>query len=99
MGGCLFDEVKPRMRIYREEVFGPVLTVHRYDGWDSGLAMADATPDPAGMRRSEAAIKFRARRLEAGRVAGGPSLAYLAYLIGGRHGRGPAFSRSRWYSA
>jgi malonate-semialdehyde dehydrogenase (acetylating) / methylmalonate-semialdehyde dehydrogenase len=22
MGGCLFDEVKPRMRIYREEVFG-----------------------------------------------------------------------------
>jgi glyceraldehyde-3-phosphate dehydrogenase (NADP+) len=26
-----------------EEVFGPVLTVHRYDSWDEALAMADAT--------------------------------------------------------
>ena len=30
MGGCLFDEVKPRMRIYREEVFGPVLSALRF---------------------------------------------------------------------
>jgi len=27
MGGCLFDEVKPSMRIYKEEIFGPVLSV------------------------------------------------------------------------
>src|SRR6187200_582195 len=25
MGGCLFDRVEPRMRIYQEEIFGPVL--------------------------------------------------------------------------
>src|SRR5436309_16137674 len=27
LGGCLFDEVKPEMRIYQEEIFGPVLSV------------------------------------------------------------------------
>src|SRR5690349_24352784 len=27
MGGCLFDDVKPSMRIYKEEIFGPVLSV------------------------------------------------------------------------
>jgi len=27
MGGCLFDEVTPTMRIYQEEIFGPVLCV------------------------------------------------------------------------
>ena len=26
MGGCLFDDVKPEMRIYKEEIFGPVLS-------------------------------------------------------------------------
>jgi malonate-semialdehyde dehydrogenase (acetylating) / methylmalonate-semialdehyde dehydrogenase len=29
MGGCLFDEVTPDMRIYKEEIFGPVLCVAR----------------------------------------------------------------------
>src|SRR5918911_1181877 len=29
MGGCLFDEVTPEMRIYKEEIFGPVLSVVR----------------------------------------------------------------------
>ena len=29
LGGCLFDEVKPEMRIYKEEIFGPVLSVVR----------------------------------------------------------------------
>ncbi len=29
MGGCLFDNVKPEMRIYQEEIFGPVLSVVR----------------------------------------------------------------------
>jgi glyceraldehyde-3-phosphate dehydrogenase (NADP+) len=31
------------LRVVDEEVFGPVLTVHRYDTWDQALAMADAT--------------------------------------------------------
>ncbi len=29
IGGCLFDRVTPEMRIYREEIFGPVLSVVR----------------------------------------------------------------------
>jgi acyl-CoA reductase-like NAD-dependent aldehyde dehydrogenase len=31
------------LRVVDEEVFGPVLTVHRYDSWNDALAMADAT--------------------------------------------------------
>jgi acyl-CoA reductase-like NAD-dependent aldehyde dehydrogenase len=30
-------------KVVDEEVFGPVLTVHRYDSWSQGLAMADAS--------------------------------------------------------
>jgi malonate-semialdehyde dehydrogenase (acetylating) / methylmalonate-semialdehyde dehydrogenase len=29
IGGCLFDDVKPDMTIYKEEIFGPVLSVVR----------------------------------------------------------------------
>jgi malonate-semialdehyde dehydrogenase (acetylating)/methylmalonate-semialdehyde dehydrogenase len=29
LGGCLFDDVKPNMSIYKEEIFGPVLGVMR----------------------------------------------------------------------
>jgi malonate-semialdehyde dehydrogenase (acetylating)/methylmalonate-semialdehyde dehydrogenase len=29
IGGCLFDHVKKEMRIYKEEIFGPVLSVVR----------------------------------------------------------------------
>jgi acyl-CoA reductase-like NAD-dependent aldehyde dehydrogenase len=31
------------MKVVDEEVFGPVLTVHRYDTWDEALTMADGT--------------------------------------------------------
>jgi acyl-CoA reductase-like NAD-dependent aldehyde dehydrogenase len=31
------------LKVVDEEVFGPVLTVHRYDSWDDALGMADAT--------------------------------------------------------
>jgi acyl-CoA reductase-like NAD-dependent aldehyde dehydrogenase len=31
------------MKVVDEEVFGPVLTVHRYDTWSDALAMADQT--------------------------------------------------------
>jgi len=41
MGGCLFDEVKPEMRIYKEEIFGPVLSVVRAKTYDEGLKLAN----------------------------------------------------------
>jgi acyl-CoA reductase-like NAD-dependent aldehyde dehydrogenase len=31
------------LKVVDEEVFGPVLTVHRYDPWDEALTMADGT--------------------------------------------------------
>ena len=35
LGGCLFDHVKPEMRIYQEEIFGPVLSVVRAPDFDA----------------------------------------------------------------
>ena len=40
MGGCLFDNVSRDMTIYKEEIFGPVLTVARAETYEQGLAMA-----------------------------------------------------------
>jgi malonate-semialdehyde dehydrogenase (acetylating)/methylmalonate-semialdehyde dehydrogenase len=39
MGACLFDQVKPSMRIYREEIFGPVLAIVRVPDFASGLKL------------------------------------------------------------
>jgi malonate-semialdehyde dehydrogenase (acetylating)/methylmalonate-semialdehyde dehydrogenase len=41
MGGCLFDEVTKDMRIYKEEIFGPVLSVVRAKTYDEGLSLAN----------------------------------------------------------
>ena len=42
LAGCLFDEVQPSMRIYREEIFGPVLSVVRRDSFDDAVAIVNA---------------------------------------------------------
>jgi len=39
MGGCLFDRVTPDMRIYQEEIFGPVLSVVRAPDFDEALRL------------------------------------------------------------
>ena len=39
MGGCLFDDVKPNMRIYKEEIFGPVLSVVRAKDYDEAVRL------------------------------------------------------------
>jgi hypothetical protein len=41
LGGCLFDEVKPEMRIYEEEIFGPVLSVVRTPDFDSATKLVN----------------------------------------------------------
>ena len=41
MGGCLFDRVTPEMRIYQEEIFGPVLSVVRAKDYEEGLRLAN----------------------------------------------------------
>ena len=39
MGGCLFDEVKPDMKIYKDEIFGPVLSVVRAKDYEEAVAL------------------------------------------------------------
>jgi len=39
MGGCLFDDVKPSMQIYKEEIFGPVLSVVRAKDYEEALRL------------------------------------------------------------
>jgi malonate-semialdehyde dehydrogenase (acetylating)/methylmalonate-semialdehyde dehydrogenase len=42
LGGSLFDRVTTDMRIYKEEIFGPVLAVARAQSFDSAVAMINA---------------------------------------------------------
>jgi malonate-semialdehyde dehydrogenase (acetylating) / methylmalonate-semialdehyde dehydrogenase len=39
MGGCLFDHVKPDMRIYKDEIFGPVLSVVRAHDYEEAVRL------------------------------------------------------------
>jgi malonate-semialdehyde dehydrogenase (acetylating)/methylmalonate-semialdehyde dehydrogenase len=39
MGGCLFDQVTPNMKIYKEEIFGPVLSVVRAKDYDEAVRL------------------------------------------------------------
>lgn len=42
LGGCLFDRVTTNMRIYKEEIFGPVLSTVRAESFDEAVAMVNA---------------------------------------------------------
>jgi malonate-semialdehyde dehydrogenase (acetylating)/methylmalonate-semialdehyde dehydrogenase len=41
IGGCLFDHVKKDMRIYKEEIFGPVLSVVRVKNFEEALSLVN----------------------------------------------------------
>jgi malonate-semialdehyde dehydrogenase (acetylating)/methylmalonate-semialdehyde dehydrogenase len=41
LGGCIFDQVKPEMRIYKEEIFGPVLTVVRVPDYQTAVGLVN----------------------------------------------------------
>jgi malonate-semialdehyde dehydrogenase (acetylating)/methylmalonate-semialdehyde dehydrogenase len=65
MGGCLFDEVRPDMRIYKEEIFGPVLSVVRAKNYDEALSLPSEHEYGNGVaiytRDGDAARDFAAR--------------------------------------
>jgi len=42
LGGCLFDHVRPGMRIYDEEIFGPVLSVVRAPDFAAAVELVNA---------------------------------------------------------
>jgi len=39
VGGCVFDRVMPTMKIYRDEIFGPVLSIVRVPDLDAGIQL------------------------------------------------------------
>lgn len=65
LGGSLFDRVTPDMRIYQEEIFGPVLCVVRAETFESALALASEHPFGNGVsiytRDGDAAREFVSR--------------------------------------
>ena len=71
MGGCLFDEVTPDMRIYKEEIFGPVLSIVRADAYEDALRLANEHEMGNGVaiytRDGDAARDF-ASRVQVGMV-------------------------------
>ena len=40
IGGCLFDHVTPEMDIYKQEIFGPVLTTVRAQSYEEAIGLA-----------------------------------------------------------
>ncbi|MCE0761963.1 aldehyde dehydrogenase family protein [Pseudonocardia kujensis] len=67
----VFDDVTPSMRIAREEIFGPVLSVLGYDGLDEGVALANDTPYGLAatiFSRDEGRAAAVAVRIEAGTI-------------------------------
>jgi len=71
MGGCLFDHVTPDMRIYKEEIFGPVLSVVRAADYEEALRLPNEHEYGNGVaiftRDGDAARDF-ASRVQVGMV-------------------------------
>lgn len=71
MGGCLFDNVTSDMRIYKEEIFGPVLCVARADDFEAALRLPSEHQYGNGVsiftRDGDAAREF-ASRVQVGMV-------------------------------
>jgi len=71
LGGSLFDRVTSEMKIYREEIFGPVLCIVRVPDFESALALVDAHEYGNGVaiftRDGNAAREFT-HRVQAGMV-------------------------------
>lgn len=70
-GGSLFDHVTADMRVYREEIFGPVLCCVRVPDFDSAVAMVNAHEYGNGAScytRDGGRAREFARRIAAGMV-------------------------------
>jgi malonate-semialdehyde dehydrogenase (acetylating)/methylmalonate-semialdehyde dehydrogenase len=44
LGPTLFDRVTPEMALYTDEIFGPVLSVVRVDGYDDAVTLVNTNP-------------------------------------------------------
>ncbi|HZL00984.1 MAG TPA: CoA-acylating methylmalonate-semialdehyde dehydrogenase [Caulobacteraceae bacterium] len=65
IGPTLFDHVKPEMRTYQEEIFGPVLQIVRAETFEAALTLASDHPYGNGVaiytRNGRAAREFASR--------------------------------------
>ena len=71
LGPCLFDHVTTEMRIWSEEIFGPVLAVVRVSTYDEAVELVERSPFGNGValftRDGGAARRFQ-QQVEAGMV-------------------------------
>jgi malonate-semialdehyde dehydrogenase (acetylating)/methylmalonate-semialdehyde dehydrogenase len=71
LGGTLFDRVRPDMKIYREEIFGPVLVVVRVPSEDAAIRLINSHAYANGtavFTRSGDAARTFAQAIEVGMV-------------------------------
>jgi malonate-semialdehyde dehydrogenase (acetylating)/methylmalonate-semialdehyde dehydrogenase len=71
LGPCLFDHVQPSMSIYKEEIFGPVLSVVRVETFEEAIELVNANPYGNGtaiFTSSGAAARAFQREIEVGMV-------------------------------
>ena len=71
LGGCLFDHVTTSMRIYREEIFGPVLCLVRARDFSEALGIVDGHEFGNGVSiftRDGGTAREFAERVQAGMV-------------------------------
>lgn len=71
LGGCLFDRVTPEMRIYREEIFGPVLCVVRVNSQEEAMELIDRHEYGNGtciFTRDGEAARYFSDRIQVGMV-------------------------------
>lgn len=71
LGPCLFDNVTPEMRIYREEIFGPVLCVVRVESEEQAMLLINDHEYGNGaciFTRDGEAARYFADRIKAGMV-------------------------------
>jgi malonate-semialdehyde dehydrogenase (acetylating)/methylmalonate-semialdehyde dehydrogenase len=71
LGATLFDHVSPSMKIYREEIFGPVLSCVRVENLDTALRLINEHEFGNGVSlftRDGGAAREFGRRVEAGMV-------------------------------
>jgi len=65
IGGCLFDHVTPEMKIYKDEIFGPVLSVVRAKNYEDAIRLPNEHEYGNGVaiftRDGDAARDFVAR--------------------------------------
>lgn len=84
-------DVTPEMRVAREEIFGPVVTVLRYEDLDEAIALANSTSFGLGgivFGRDTARAQEVAERMDTGSVGINFFASNHAAPFGGRHESG-----------